>query len=81
MDSECLSFWTVEKILRENKLNAEYVFFADFLIASHFYAFKFKAADSSSIYVYYGKNDRHKIADSFAEFFELYLENPERLFV
>lgn len=30
MDAECLTFWTVDKILRENELNAEEVYFADF---------------------------------------------------
>jgi len=38
IDSECLSFWTIEKIWGENQLNSEYVYFADFLIDSHFYA-------------------------------------------
>jgi hypothetical protein len=39
IDSECLTFWTVEKILRENAFNAEYVYFADFLIDSRRFAF------------------------------------------
>lgn len=80
MDSECLSFWTIEKILRENETNSEYVYFADFLIDSHHYAFKFENADFSSIHIHFSETLRFKIADSFGEFFELYLNNPENLF-
>ena len=81
MDSECLTFWTPEKILQENESNAEYVFFADFLIDSHHYAFKFQNVEISSIYVCYSETDRIKISNSFAEFFELYLNQIEKLFV
>lgn len=81
MDSECLTFWTVKKIRHENKANSEHVYFADFLIDSHQYAFKYKNADVSSIHVHYSENERYKIADSFDDFFELYLENPAKLFV
>ncbi len=51
MDSEQLTFWTIEKIQRENETNSEYVYFADFLIDSHQYAFKYENPDVSSIYV------------------------------
>lgn len=81
MDSECLSFWTIEKILRENEANSEYIYFADFLIDSHHYAFKFENADFSSIHVHYSETSRFKIANSFDEFFELYLKKPDELFV
>lgn len=40
MDSEGLSFWPIEKILRGNKPNDEYIYFADFLINSHWYGYK-----------------------------------------
>lgn len=81
MDSEWLTFWTMEKILRENEANSDYVYFADFLIDSHHYAFKFKDAGRSAVYVHYSEEVRAKIADSFDEFFELYLGYPEKLFV
>ncbi len=81
MDSECLTFWTIEKIQRENEANSEYVYFADFLIDSHQYAFKYENPDISSIHVYYSENAKYKIANSFTDFFELYLKNPARLFV
>lgn len=80
MDSECLTFWTVEKVLRENDFNAEKVFFADFLIDSHQYYFKYKSPKNSAIYACYDETDRYKIADSFDEFFELYLKDIKSLF-
>jgi hypothetical protein len=80
LDSECLTFWTVEKILRENDFNAEDVYFADFLLYSHEYYFKFKDVKSSVIYVRFSETDRVQIADSFDEFFELYLTNIKGLF-
>lgn len=81
MDDECLTFWTLEKILKENEPNSEFVYFADFLIDSHHYAFKFKDGINSSIYIHYSEKDRPKVASSFAEFFELYLTDTSRLFL
>ena len=81
LDSECMTFWTIEKIFKENIENSAYIFFADYLIESHRYAFKYANADISSIYVCYSETDRTKVADSFAEFFELYLTKTEKLFI
>jgi hypothetical protein len=77
MDSICFSFWTIERILTENKPNSELTFFADFLINSHLYGFKFENQNTSSIHIYHGENDTKKIASSFDEFFENYLTKPE----
>ncbi len=79
-DSELLTFWTVEKILFENSFKDEKVYFADFLIDSHHYYFKYKDSETSAIYVGYDETDRYKIADSFDEFFELYLNDVNELF-
>lgn len=81
MDSECLSFWTVEKILNENEQNSERVYFADFLIDSHHYYFKYGNAEVSEIFVSHSETDISKIADSFNDFFELYLNDINSLFV
>jgi hypothetical protein len=81
MDSECFSFWDIDKILEENKPNSEFIYFADFLIDSHHYAFKFENEYVSSIYVHYSEKDRPKVGDSFAEFFELYLNDILKLFI
>ncbi len=79
LDNEHFTFWTVKKILQENKQNAEYINFADFLIYSHLYAFKFENTENSAIYACFD-DDRFKVADSFAEFFEIYLKNVGSLF-
>jgi hypothetical protein len=81
MDSVCFSFWTIERILEENKSNSELTFFADFLINSHLYGFKFENENVSSIHIFYGENDSEKVADSFDEFFENYLTRPEKYFL
>lgn len=73
MDAICFTFWTVEKILSENKSNSELTFFSDYLIYSQLYGFKFENENTSSIHIYWGENQIEKIADSFDEFFENYL--------
>lgn len=80
MDELLLSFWTIERICEENKQwDSELIFFADFLIDSHFYGFKFENEKISSVYLYYGDDDFKKIADSFDEFLKLYIEEPDKL--
>jgi hypothetical protein len=81
MDSLCFSFWTIDKILEENALNNELIFFADFLINSHLYGFRIEDENISSIHIYHGANDVEKIADSFDEFFDTYLTQPESYFL
>ncbi len=81
MDAICFTFWTVEKVLSENKPNSKLIFFADFLIYSHLYGFRFENENISSIHIYWGENQIEKIADSFDEFFENYLTKPERYFL
>ena len=78
-DSVCFSFWTLERVLEENGSNGELTFFADFLINSHLYGFKFENENVSSIHIYYGENEIEKVANSFDEFFEIYLANPGKL--
>jgi hypothetical protein len=77
-DATCFSFWEIDKILEENQPNSELVSFADFLIGSHFYCFKFENKFVSSIHIW---EDTEKIADSFEEFFENYLINPEKYYL
>jgi hypothetical protein len=81
MDSECLSFWAIERILKENAPKSEFIYFADFLIDSHHYAFKIEDRVNSSIHVHYSEKDRPKVADSFDEFFRLYLTDKSKLFI
>lgn len=50
MDESLLSVWTLEKITEENSLSSELTYFADFLIESHRYAFKYENVNTSSVY-------------------------------
>lgn len=80
-DATCFSFWDIDKILEENKSYlSEFISFADFLIHSHSYYFKFETECVSSIHID-GDNRVEKIADSFKEFFENYLNNPEKYYL
>ena len=80
MDLELFAFWSIKKIRLENRRNSEMVAFADFLIDSHRYAFRIEPDGVIGIYVDYGKNEKVRIADSFSEFFELYLTDTAKLF-
>lgn len=80
-DVTFLSFWNIDKILKENETNTKLIAFADFLIYSHLYYFKFENEFVSSIHIWWGENDIEKIADSFEEFFENYLNNPEKYYL
>lgn len=81
MDSTCFSFWTFERILAENKPNSELIFFADFLINSHWYGFKFENEKASSIHIFWEENQIEKIANSFDDFFENLIINPEKYYL
>ncbi len=81
LDSECMTFWTIKKIVAEHQKDSQYVVFADFLIDSHWYSFKANDENTASVYLYYGDDDTTKISNSFAEFFEFYLTEPSKLFI
>jgi hypothetical protein len=80
-DATCFSFWDIDKILDENEPNSELIGFGDFLIHSHLYYFKFRNESVSSIHIWWEEKDIEKIADSFEEFFENYLKNPEKYYL
>lgn len=82
-DATLFSFWDVDKILEEeeNEPNSEFIAFADFLLYSHLYYFKFENELVSSIHIWWGEKDVEKIADSFEEFFENFLNNPEKYYL
>ncbi len=80
-DSTLLSFWDIDQILEENEPDSEFIAFADFLLYSHLYYFKFENELVSSIHIWWGEKDVEKIADSFEEFFENFLKNPEKYYL
>jgi|SRR5918912_3428114 hypothetical protein len=80
-DSHIWSLWPLARILSENsRYNRSYILFADFLIDSHLYCFRYENDERSSVCIEYGNGDEPKqVAGSVNEFFELYLRNPGSL--
>jgi hypothetical protein len=66
-------------IVKENSASSELTCFADFLIESHRYAFKYENENTSSVYSNCESEDFVKIADSIEQFFDLYLTNPNKI--
>jgi hypothetical protein len=82
-DSELISFWSIEQIVKENLLyKSELALFADFLIHSQFWGFKFENTETSSVFIDYFNDEvgLEKIANSVEEFIDLYLDNPDNVF-
>ncbi|HXG83146.1 MAG TPA: hypothetical protein VNI84_03875 [Pyrinomonadaceae bacterium] len=79
MDNSLLSIWTLEKIKQENSTVSELTYFADFLIETYRYAFKYENENTSSIYCDCETSEFLKIADSVEQFFDLYLTNPNEI--
>jgi hypothetical protein len=78
MNSECFSFWSLKKVIEEN--NQKGLAFADFLIDSHRYYFKYEDENRSSVHTdWFEGGQMIKIADSVNEFFEMYLRSSEKL--
>jgi hypothetical protein len=80
-DSHAWSLWSLARVASENsRYERPYILFADFLIDSHLYCFKYNDEESSSVCVdYFDGEEPECVAESVAEFFELYLRSPEKL--
>lgn len=78
MDERLFSMWPLVRVLEENDAGepAGNIPFADFLISSFWYDFRFENPARSSVY---GGYERRKLADSVNEFFALCLDNPGHL--
>jgi hypothetical protein len=80
-DSHVWSLWPLARIVSENSLyERPHILFADFLIDSHLYCFRYENDETSSVCIEYDHGHEPKqIAGSVNEFFELYLRNPRSL--
>jgi len=77
MDSNLLSFWSLEQIVAENlKYKTDFTLFGDFLISSHLYGYKYENENISSVYSDFETGEYLEISDSVEDFFNLYLTNP-----
>lgn len=81
MDESLLSMWSLVEIEKENSNVSELTFFADYLIDSHRYAFKYENENVSSVYSDGESAEYIKIADSLESFFDLYLINPSAIYL
>lgn len=81
MDDLCFSLWPLDRVLAENQKNSlDGIIFADFLIDSHVYLFRYAGADVSTVYVDYGDGKAPQlVAASLQEFFQLYVSGPEQI--
>lgn len=80
MDSNLLSFWTLEQLVVENSSHkSDVILFGDFLIFSHLYGYKYENENISSVYSDFETGKFLKISESVEEFFHLYLTNPREI--
>lgn len=74
------SLWSPERILEENEHNpGPYLWFADYDISLHFYAFEWISTDVSAVRIDDASRHFPRVAGSVAEFFTTYLTDPEAL--
>ena len=81
MDDLCFSLWPLDRVVSENRKHpVDGVLFADFLIDSHVYIFRYDGAEVSTVHIDYGDGRGPQlIADSIQKFFQLYLSGPEQV--
>jgi hypothetical protein len=77
-DSHMWSMWSLDKIVSENsRYDRPYILFADYLIQSHLYCFKYESDERSSVCIDHFNGEAPKqVASSVRDFFELYMESP-----
>jgi hypothetical protein len=80
-DARCFSLWSIDRLIAENSsYKRPHILFADFLIASHFYCFRYQSEQLSSVCVDFLNEQEPKIvAASVAEFFDLCVRDPGKL--
>jgi hypothetical protein len=82
-DAHLLSLWSLDRVVKETtSYNRPYILFADFLIDSHFYCFKYRDEDMSAVAVdYLNGEEPELVAASVEEFFETLNTDPGKLMV
>jgi thiamine pyrophosphokinase len=81
IDSHFWSLWSLGRVAAENaKYSQPYLLFADCMIDSHLYCFKYENSKESSVCIdLFNGEEPQRVADSVNQFFELYVNSPERL--
>jgi hypothetical protein len=80
-DNRCWSLWPLDRIVAENlRYQRPYLLFADFLIASHLYCFKYENPERSAVCIDYFNGQEPRVASkSVSEFFDLYVRDSDSL--
>ena len=80
-DGRCWSLWSLDRIASESaKYRRPHLPFADFLINSHLYCFRYENDEQSSVCIdYFNGQEPELVANSVAEFFDLYVAHAPAL--
>lgn len=80
-DSHMWSLWSLERVIAENaRYGRPYILFADFLIDSHCYCFRYENEESSSVAIeYFTGAEPETVAESVTEFFEIFIRDAAQL--
>ena len=80
-DSHLWTLWSLERVVSENShYDRAYILFADFLLGSHCYCFKYENEERSSVCVeYFGGDEPEPVASSVQEFFKVFISDPAKL--
>jgi hypothetical protein len=80
-DSHMWCLWSLERVLEENsRYKRPYILFADFLIDSHLYCFKYESMETSAVCVdYFNGDEPELVARSVNEFFEAFVTDAAKL--
>jgi hypothetical protein len=72
-DSHMWSLWPLQRVISEtSRYSRPYILFADFLIDSHLYCFKYETEEKSSVGIdYLNGEEPELVAASVDEFFEI----------
>jgi hypothetical protein len=80
-DSHMWSLWSLERVVTENsRYKRPYILFADFLLDSHLYCFKYESMETSAVCVdYFNGEEPELVARSVKEFFEAFVTDAAKL--
>jgi len=80
-DNRYWSLWSLDRIVAENlRYQGPYLLFADFLIASHLYCFKYENPERSAVCIdYFDSQEPRVVSKSVSEFFDLYVRDSDSL--
>ena len=76
------SFWSLDRLVRENQgRDSDYLWFADWLISSHMYAFRYISPAVSAVFIDHNSSEHPptQIAEGVAVFLRKYVDDPNNV--